>query len=115
MNVWSASRSDAGQSIHISPVTPLKVEVLEPNRALVLHVVMTPFTAEIVDTKGAATRVFLDWTWAFVLDQITPLTTWLIVRVRCASSLRDDQCTYATQNHERTDRAIPDPFVLAIF
>jgi len=74
----------AGDSIHISPVTPLKVEVLEPNRALVLHVVMSPFTTEIVDPKEPATRAFFDWTWAFVFDQITPQTTRLIVRVRCA-------------------------------
>jgi len=60
----------------------LKVEVLEPNRALVLHGVMSPFTAEIVDTKEPATHAFFDWTWAFVLDQITPLMTRLIVRVR---------------------------------
>jgi hypothetical protein len=73
----------AGDSIHISPVTPLKVEVLEPNRAFVLHVVMSPFTAEIVDTTGPTTGAFFDWTWAFVLDQITPLMTRLIMRVRC--------------------------------
>jgi hypothetical protein len=72
----------AGDSVQISPVTPLKVEVLEPNRALVLHVVMSPFTAEIVDTERPTTRAFFDWTWAFVLDQLTPLTTRLIVRVR---------------------------------
>ncbi len=71
-----------GDSIHISPVTPLRAEVLESNRALVLHAVMSPFTAEIVATKGPAARAFFDWTWAFVLDPITPLTTRLIVRVR---------------------------------
>ncbi len=77
---WQALQ--AGDSIHISPVTPLKVEVLEPNRALVLHIVMSPFTAEVVDAKAPATRAFFDWTWAFVLDESTALTTRLIVRVR---------------------------------
>jgi len=77
---WQALH--AGDSIHISPVTPLKVEVLEPNRALVLHVIMSPFTAEIVHSKGPATRAFFDWSWAFVLEQITPHTTRLIVRTR---------------------------------
>ncbi len=71
-----------GDSIHISPVTPLKVEVLEPHRALVLHIVMSPFTAEVVDARDPATRAFFDWTWAFVLDEGAALTTRLIVRVR---------------------------------
>jgi hypothetical protein len=71
-----------GDAVHISPVTPLKVEVLELNRALVLHIVMSPFTAERVDANDPATRAFFDWTWAFVLDPITPMATRLIVRVR---------------------------------
>ena len=73
-----------GDSIHISPVTPLKVEVLEPNRALVLHTVMSPFTAELVDAADPATPAFFDWTWAFILDESTALTTRLIVRVRAS-------------------------------
>lgn len=77
---WQALRT--GDSIHISPVTPLKVEVLEPNHALVLHIVMSPFTAEVVDANDPATRAFIDWTWAFVLEETTPLETRLIVRVR---------------------------------
>ena len=77
---WQTLR--AGDSIHISPVTPLKVQVLEPNHALVLHTVMNPFTAEIVDREGSAPRAFFDWTWAFVLEPITPLATRLIVRAR---------------------------------
>ena len=77
---WQALQ--AGDSIHISPVTPLKVERLEPDHALVLHTVMSPFTAEIVDAADPATPAFFDWTWAFVLEEITASTTRLIVRVR---------------------------------
>lgn len=72
----------AGDTIQISPVTPLKVEIVEPNRALVLHIVMSPFTAEVVDRDAPATSAFMDWTWTFVLDEIAPQTTRLIVRVR---------------------------------
>jgi hypothetical protein len=71
-----------GDVIRISPVTPLKVEVLEPNRALVLHTTMSLRTAEVVDVEDPATTEYIDWTWAFVLDEITPGTTRLIVRVR---------------------------------
>jgi hypothetical protein len=71
-----------GDVIRISPVTPLKVEVLEPDRALVLHIAMSLLTAEVVDANDPATREFIDWTWAFVLDEIAPMTTRLIVRVR---------------------------------
>jgi len=77
---WQTLR--VGDDIHISPVTPLKIAVLEPDRALVLHIVMSPFTAEIVDANDPATRAFFDWTWAFVLDELAPTTTRLIVRVR---------------------------------
>ena len=71
-----------GDVIHISPVTPLKVEILEPNHALVLHVAMSLFTAAMVDAHDPATTEFIDWTWAFVLDEIMPMTTRLVVRVR---------------------------------
>jgi hypothetical protein len=77
---WQALQP--GDSIHISPVTPLKVERLEPNHALVLHTVMSPFTAEIVDAADPATPAFMDWTWAFVLDEVAAQTTRLVVRVR---------------------------------
>ena len=71
-----------GDHINISPVTPLEVEIVEPNHALVLHIVMSPFTAEVVDRADPATRTFMDWTWAFVLDQVTPQTSRLIARTR---------------------------------
>ena len=72
----------AGDSIHISPITPLKVERLEANHVLVLHAVMNPFTGEIVDAADPSTSAFLDWTWAFVLDEVVVRTTRLVVRVR---------------------------------
>ena len=77
---WQALQ--AGDSIPISPVTPLKVERLEPNRVLVLHTVMSPFTAEVVDAADPATPAYMDWTWAFVLDESAEQTTLLVVRVR---------------------------------
>ena len=77
---WQALQP--GDSIHISSVTPLLVERLEANRHLVLHTVMSPFTAEIVDAADPATPTYLDWTWAFVLDEIAAQTTRLVVRVR---------------------------------
>ncbi len=52
----------AGDSIHISPVTPLKVERLEAKHLLVLHTIMNPFTGEIVDAADPATPALLDWT-----------------------------------------------------
>ena len=77
---WQTLRE--GDSIHISPVTPLKVEKLEENRLLVLHTVMSPFTAEIVDAADPATPAYMNWTWAFVLNEIAAETTRLVVRVR---------------------------------
>jgi len=71
-----------GDVICISPVTPLKIEVLEPHRALVLHIAMSLLTAQVVELNDSNPTEFIDWTWAFVLDEITPLTTRLIVRVR---------------------------------
>ena len=71
-----------GDNIYISPVTPLKIEMLEPNRLLVLHTVMSPFTAEIADSNASASQAIMDWTWAFVLEESAELTTRLIVRVR---------------------------------
>jgi proline iminopeptidase len=89
LNVHSAheirpewQRLQSGDSIHISAVTPLKVERLEPDRALVLHTVMSPFSAEPVTRDGPNPGAFIDWTWAFVLQDLTPLTTRLMVRVR---------------------------------
>ncbi len=72
----------AGDNIHISPVTPLKVERLEPDHVLVLHTVMSPLTGEIVDVTNPATTAFLDWTWAFVLNESATQTTRTVVRVR---------------------------------
>lgn len=71
-----------GDRINISQVTPLTVKVLEPNRALVLHITMSPFTAEVVAPDDPAVRSYMDWTWAFVLDEITTERTRLVARVR---------------------------------
>jgi hypothetical protein len=43
---------------------------------------MSPFTAEIVDAADPATPAFMDWTWAFVLNEGAAQTTRLVARVR---------------------------------
>ena len=71
-----------GDTVTISPVTPLKVAVLEPERALVLHTVMNPFTATPVDRALQPDSPTMDWSWAFVLEPASPEATHLLVRVR---------------------------------
>jgi hypothetical protein len=71
-----------GDSVSISPVTPLEVAELEPGRALVLHAVMSPFTARIVDRTLQPEAAYMDWSWAFVLEPAGPAVTRLLVRVR---------------------------------
>jgi hypothetical protein len=71
-----------GDSVSISPVTPLEVAVLEPERAFVLHAVMNPFTARIVDRTLRPGTAYMDWSWAFVLEPAGPAATRLLARVR---------------------------------
>ncbi len=71
-----------GDTVAISPVTPLRVEILEPDRALVLHITMSVLTAQVVDANNPSVPEFIDWTWAFVLDAVSPSATRLLVRVR---------------------------------
>jgi hypothetical protein len=71
-----------GDTVSISPVTPLTVALLEPERALVLHTVMNPFSAEIVDRTRQPGTPFIDWTWAFILEPAGPAVTRLLIRVR---------------------------------
>jgi len=70
----------AGNTIQISPVTPMDVAVCDPGRALVLHTVMNPLTAEVADPRAGG--LYLDWSWAFLLEPIDAATTRLIIRVR---------------------------------
>lgn len=71
-----------GDVLRIAPDTPLTVTVLEPNRALVLHNVMNPFSAQIVETNDPEPGPYIDWTWAFLLEEIDTATTRLVIRVR---------------------------------
>jgi hypothetical protein len=72
----------AGDTVAISPVTPLDVAVLEPERAFVLHAVMSPFTGQLVDRALQSDSASMDWSWAFVLEPAEPGTTRLLARVR---------------------------------
>jgi hypothetical protein len=71
-----------GDSISISSVTPLRVRVMEPNRAMVLHAVMDPTSGVALDPDAPRPSAYIDWTWAFVLEEVAPQITRLIIRVR---------------------------------
>lgn len=69
-----------GDTVAISPVTPMTVEVLKPNRAMVLHIVMSPFTAQPVDPDSE--QIWMDWSWAFLITPLNEYTCRLTSRVR---------------------------------
>jgi hypothetical protein len=71
-----------GDSIHIAPETPLTVRVLEPNQLLVLHTIMNPFGAQLVDPDEPEPGPYMAWTWAFLLEAMGEATTRLLTRVR---------------------------------
>ena len=73
-----------GDTVMISPVTPMTVEVLKPNRALVLHMVMSPFTAQPVEPSGG--QPWMDWSWAFLITPLNDYTCRLTSRVRAVYS-----------------------------
>jgi hypothetical protein len=75
-----------GDSVLISPVTPMEVAVLEPERAFVLHTKMNPFTAIVYDKALEPEGPSLNWSWAFILEPAGPEETRLIARVRGISS-----------------------------
>lgn len=68
------------ESVLISPVTPLELVVMQPERAFVLHTVMNPFTAEPVATRAGS--AYMDWSWAFILAPTGTASTRLLIRVR---------------------------------
>jgi hypothetical protein len=70
-----------GDTIHISPVTPMTVEVLKRNRAMVLHTIMSPFTAQPLDPRNPP-QPWLDWTWSFLVTPLNEYTCRLASRVR---------------------------------
>lgn len=71
-----------GDEVRIAPETPLRVTRLEPGRILVLHAVMNPFTAQLVDVNDPAPGPFMNWSWAFLLNELDDGTTRLLIRVR---------------------------------
>jgi hypothetical protein len=73
---------EVGDSVRIAPETPLTVATLEPNRVLVLHNTMNPFNAQTVDLDDLEPGPYMDWTWAFILEELDKRTTRLVVRVR---------------------------------
>jgi hypothetical protein len=68
-----------GDTVALSPTNGLTVAVIDPPRALVLHLRMSVLTGAVaVDGDKAV----LDWTWAFVLRPTSSGTCRLLVRVR---------------------------------
>ena len=72
-----------GDTIHISPETPMTVEVLKRNRAMVLHTVMSPFTAQPLDPRNPP-QPWIDWTWSFLVTPLNEYACRLASRVRMA-------------------------------
>jgi hypothetical protein len=70
-----------GDTIHISPVTPMTVELLEPGRAMVLHSLMSPFTAQPLDPQNPS-QPWIDWTWSFLVTPLNDYACRLVSRVR---------------------------------
>jgi hypothetical protein len=72
-----------GDTVKISPVTPMTVEVFKPGRALVLRTVMSPFTAQALDRRSPP-EPWMDWTWAFLVQPDSHQRCRLISRVRAS-------------------------------
>lgn len=68
-----------GDTVPLSPVSGLTVAVLEPSRALVLHIRMNALTGAVAAEDDKAV---LDWTWAFILTEVDDVSCRLLVRVR---------------------------------
>lgn len=60
----------------------LRVAVLEPGRTLVLHQPADPDTGRPLDRDDPNLGRYYGWNWVFVLDEVDPDTTRLIVRSR---------------------------------
>jgi len=71
-----------GDQVPISPVSPMRVEVLQPNRALVLHMLMNPFSATPLDNVHNPPQPWMDWTWAFLIHPLNDYACRLVSRVR---------------------------------
>jgi hypothetical protein len=72
-----------GDVVPLAETTPMMVEVLEPNRALVLHITMDPFTARPVDRRQVDVNTpYIHWTWAFILQRLSSSRSRLTIRTR---------------------------------
>lgn len=60
----------------------LRVTVLEPGHTLVLHQPADPDTGRPLDRDDPNLGRYYGWSWVFVLDEVDPHTTRLIVRSR---------------------------------
>jgi hypothetical protein len=72
-----------GDTVKISPVTPMTVAVLQKNRAMVLRILMSPFTGLPLD-RMRPSEPWIDWTWGFLLSPLTEQSCRLTSRVRAA-------------------------------
>lgn len=59
-----------GDTVKISPVTPMTVAVLQKNQAMVLRMLMSPITSLPLD-RMHPTEPWMDWSWAFLISPIT--------------------------------------------
>jgi hypothetical protein len=66
----------------MDPYGGLTVEVLQANRAFVLHRTMSVRNASPVDLSQPDPRPYIDFVWAFVLEPLGDGSTRLIVRSR---------------------------------
>ena len=65
-----------------------RVLEVEPERAVVLRATIHPITGKVVDRDRHPHRVFIDFTWAFVLTPLAGGRSRLVVRVRYDRSPR---------------------------
>jgi hypothetical protein len=70
-----------GDEVKLSPVTPMTVKRLQPGRALVLQIVMSPLSAQALDPRSPA-EPWMDWTWAFLVTPLDDGSCRLTSRVR---------------------------------
>ena len=67
-----------GDRIPLGPETDLRVEWMDPDEALVLHVRMHPVTGRNVDSVDIGARLWFDRTWSFPLRSGTDSTRVLV-------------------------------------
>jgi ligand-binding SRPBCC domain-containing protein len=83
----------AGDLVRLAPKSMgaeagLRVAVMEPGRALVLHQPADPHTGRPIDGDDPSLGSYYGWNWAFVLEEIDDGSTRLIVRSRIDGSPR---------------------------